>query len=86
MTHRATPEFWDHYQQLPGRIQEKADRKFELLKNDPSHPSLHFKKVTDELWSARVGLKYRALGTDLDGTIAWFWIGHHADYDRILSR
>jgi len=86
VTHRATPEFWDHYRKLPGRIQEKADQKFELLQNDPSHPSLHFKKVTDELWSVRVGLDYRALGTAVDGTVVWFWIGHHADYDRILSR
>jgi mRNA-degrading endonuclease RelE of RelBE toxin-antitoxin system len=86
VTHRATPEFWEHYEQLPGRIQKKADQKFELLKNDPSHPSLHFKKITDELWSVRVGLEYRALGTDVKGAIVWFWIGHHADYDRILSR
>jgi mRNA-degrading endonuclease RelE of RelBE toxin-antitoxin system len=85
VTHRATPEFWEHYRQLPDRIRKKADRKFELLKNDPSHPSLHFKTVADDLWSVRVGLSYRALGTDVDGTIVWFWIGSHADYDRILS-
>jgi hypothetical protein len=86
VTHRATSEFWEYYQQLPSRIQEKADRKFELLKDDPSHPSLHFKKVMDELWSVHVGLSYRALGTDVNGTIVWFWIGSHAEYDQILSR
>jgi hypothetical protein len=26
------------------------------------------------------------LGTDVNGTIVWFWIGSHAEYDQILSR
>ncbi len=69
MTHRATFEFWDHDQQPPGRTQEKVDQKFELLMNDPSHPSLHCEQLTDELWSDRVGLDYHALWTDVDGRV-----------------
>lgn len=84
MNHRTTPDFWDHYRQLPENIQERADRNFEFLNADSRHPSLHFKKVTDDLWSARVGLDYRALGADEGDTVMWFWIGPHDEYEQFL--
>jgi hypothetical protein len=41
---------------------------------------------TQPIYSARVNLDYRVLGI-LDGEeIAWFWIGSHADYDKLLGR
>ncbi len=43
--HRANPKFLKFYEQLHKEIQELADANYELLKNDPRHPSLHFKKV-----------------------------------------
>ncbi|MDZ4843104.1 MAG: hypothetical protein SH859_13345, partial [Hyphomicrobium aestuarii] len=43
--HYTTRAFWDHYHDLPGTTQSAADRQFELLKRDRSHPSLNFKKV-----------------------------------------
>ncbi|GEM_PF-6380549 len=34
----------------------------------------------------RISQKYRALGRmEEDGVIAWFWIGDHKEYDRILK-
>jgi hypothetical protein len=36
------------------------------------------------LWSARVGEQYRALGKDVEGGVLWFWIGTHADYDKLI--
>jgi hypothetical protein len=81
--HRATPDFWFHYRQLPEEIQELADRCYEFLKLDPRYPSLHFKKV-GQFWSVRVGIHYRALAIEDNGDIAWFWIGTHAEYDRLL--
>jgi len=60
-----------------------ADKAFELLKADPRHPSLHFKKVT-RYWSARVGLHYQTIGVNVSDGILWFWIGTHADYDKLL--
>jgi hypothetical protein len=50
------------------------------LKQDPRHPSLHFKKV-GRFWSARVGAHYRALAVEASDGLVWFWIGNHADYD-----
>jgi hypothetical protein len=61
-----------------------ADRAFALLKADPRHPSLRFKKV-GRFWSARVGLHYRALAVEAEDGVVWFWIGSHAEYDAIVG-
>ena len=84
MIHHAAPDFWANYRTLPSDVQDLADRAFVLLKADPYHPSLHFKKI-DELWSARVGAHYRALGAEVRDGILWFWIGSHAEYDRLVG-
>ena len=83
MKHLASPRFWRQYRDLPLSIRKQADKNFELLKADPHHPSLHFKKI-DRLWSVRVGAHYRALGLDNDDTVVWFWIGSHSDYDKLV--
>jgi hypothetical protein len=87
MNHRTLPRFWQHYQQLPKEARELADKNFDLLKSDPYHPSLHFKKVDDvrKLWSVRVGLHYRAVGVEKPDGIVWFWIGLHSEYEKMLS-
>lgn len=72
------------YDRLPKRIQRLADASFELLKADPSHPSLHFKKV-GKYRVARVGLHYRALAVEVPEGLLWFWIGSHSEYDRLLG-
>lgn len=68
MKHRVTPDFWYYYRQLPSEIQELADRCFELLKQDPRYPSLHFKKV-GRFWSVRVGFHYRAVAVEQVDTL-----------------
>ena len=83
MKHLASLSFWELYERLPDPIQELADKNFELLKADPNHPSLHLKKA-GKYWSARVGIKYRVLGADVDEGVLWFWIGTHAEYDKIV--
>lgn len=84
MNHFATADFWDCYQRLPAAVQRIADRNFERLKADPYHPSLHFKQA-GRFWSARVGLQYRALAVRNGDDMIWFWIGTHADYDRLVG-
>jgi len=84
MTHLTSPEFWKCYDALPSEIQSLADAKFELLKADPSHPSLHFKKV-GHLWSARVTRNYRVLADEENGEYTWFWIGPHDEYERLIN-
>ena len=84
MNHFAAPSFWRSYHELPERVRIVADKKFELLKADPRHPSLHFKRV-GRFHSVRVGPHYRALAVDATDGVLWFWIGSHADYDRIVA-
>ncbi len=81
--HSTTPQFWEMYKELPKHIQRLADKNFQLLKADPHHPSLHFKKI-EGMWSARVGAHYRAIGFDHEGGVLWFWIDSHAEYDKIM--
>lgn len=54
------------------------------LKEDPQYPSLHFKKV-ERFWSARVGGNYRAVAIEGADGLVWFWLGTHADYDKLLG-
>lgn len=84
MRHHATGRFWRLYGELPHAVQRVADRSFELLKEDPRHPSLHFKRV-GRFWSVRVGGRHRSLAVEEGGTFAWFWIGDHDEYDRLIA-
>ncbi len=83
MRHFASADFWLAYGRLPDTVRATADKNFALLKAAPRHPSLQFKKV-GRFWSVRAGLRYRALATEVDGGLLWFWIGSHADYDKIV--
>ena len=84
MNHFATPEFWFHYRQLPEDIRNLADKNFELLRANPRHPSLRLKKV-GIFWSARIGLRYRALAKERTEGLVWFWIGSHYTYDQLIE-
>ena len=83
MNHFALSEFWFHYRQLPSEIQVLADKNFALLKSNPHHPSLRLKKV-GIIWSARVGLNFRALAKDREEGLVWFWIGPHEGYMSVI--
>ncbi len=84
MRHVASPDFWHCYRGLPVSVRDLADKNFALLKNDSKHPSLHFKKI-GRFRSVRVGLYHRALAVEDEGSLVWFWIGSHADYDRLIA-
>jgi hypothetical protein len=82
--HRTTPQFWQRFDALPEEIQELARKNFKLLKQDPRHLSLQFKRVGD-YWSARVGLNYRALAVEDGSDCVWTWVGTHAEYDKLIK-
>ncbi|WP_069790210.1 hypothetical protein A5482_009805 [Cyanobacterium sp. IPPAS B-1200] len=45
-------------------------------------------KAKENIWSVRIGIGWRALGvirTDED-KIVWFWVGSHAEYDKMLAK
>jgi hypothetical protein len=84
VSHFASARFWTCYRDLPDDIRAIADKQFALLKENPSHPSLHFKKV-GKYWSARVNVRIRALAVASGGDFVWFWIGDHQAYDRLVK-
>jgi hypothetical protein len=80
--------FRSAFDALPARVQQSARRAYRLFLKDPRHPGLQFKQVhpTRPIFSARVALGYRALAVRDGDDLIWFWIGSHADYDRLLSQ
>ena len=83
--HRVTDRFRKCLEKLPRSVQAIAKRNFELLKENPSHPSLHFKKV-GKFWSARVGLHHRALAVPDGEHFTWVWLGTHGEYEDMIKR
>ena len=49
----ASERFWQLYGELPVEVQRLADKQYELFRQDPSHPSLHFKQVGEGVYGAR---------------------------------
>jgi hypothetical protein len=89
MNHTATDGFWEAYDALPAEIRDRAEKQFSLLRTNPQHPSLQFKKIgkrkDNEIWSARVSLQHRALAIKRPHGYLWFWIGNHSSYESLIS-
>jgi hypothetical protein len=83
--HRTSGRFWNLFANLPESVQTVARKNFQLLKDDPSHPSLHFKKV-GKLWSVRAGINHRALAVQEGADFIWLWIGPHDEYRRLIKQ
>jgi hypothetical protein len=85
---RTTIEFRKLFADLPETAQEQTRRAYRQFKEDPSYPSLRFKKVHPKLpiYSARINKDYRAVGQMEDDTVIWFWVGSHTEYDLLLDK
>ncbi len=86
ITSRASKRFWRLLEALPEHVQNQARQTYLIWRDNPRHPSLHFKKLADSKTrkSVRIGLHYRAIGETTDYGIRWVWIGSHADYDQLV--
>ena len=85
--HKTTPRFWNSYQKLPPVVQKLADKQFERLKEDPTHPSLRLEKLERyDYWSVRVTRGYRAVASKDEEGFVWFFIGKHDVVYDSLSR
>ncbi len=82
--HRTTARFWKCFEKLPKPVQRISKKNFWLLKADPSHQSLRFKKV-GKFWSTRIGMDYRALAVEDGSDFIWVWIGTHDEYERMIK-
>lgn len=88
MNSRTTRRFRELFSVLPAHVQRQAREACRLFQQDPNHPGRHFKQVDADppLYSARVGISYRAVGVCDGNTIVWYWIGSHAAYNQFLAR
>ncbi|MGR3178229.1 MAG: hypothetical protein ACUZ8E_09255 [Candidatus Anammoxibacter sp.] len=68
--HRTTSRFRECFESFPEPVQKVAKKNFKLLKMNPSHPSLHFKKV-GEIWSVRAGINHRAIAVEDGYDFIW---------------
>lgn len=61
MHFEAASRFTKDYRALPSDIQELVKKTLELLQKNPSHPSLHHKKMQGytDLYEARVTYRHR---------------------------
>jgi hypothetical protein len=87
MRSRTTRAFWDCFDRLPEAVQKQAAKAFRLWRQDVTHLSLAFKRVhaAEPIYSVRITRGYRALGLRDGDLVTWFWIGSHADYDKLLA-
>jgi hypothetical protein len=73
---------------LPHNVREQAVAAYLLFRENPWHPSLHFKQVhaVQPIMSVRIGRDYRAVGIQREpGAILWYWIGPHEQYETLLA-
>jgi len=86
MISHITSKFRKAFRNLPQEEQKLARRAYRLFIKNPRHPSLQFKPINSarSIYSVRISLNYRALGSRDGDEIIWFWIGSHAEYDKIL--
>ncbi len=88
MKSSVTKSFRKRLGDLPASVQEQANKAYALWQEDPYHPSLQFKRVSQKqpIYSARVSLNYRVLGLLEGDHIYWYWISTHDEYDELLKR
>ena len=83
-----TEDFIVCFRRLPEDVKEKARKNYRLWEQNPNHPSLQFKRVhsREPIYSVRIGISWRVLGLREDNGIYWFWIGPHAEYEKLLNQ
>lgn len=84
MNSHVTAQFRKRFEGLPSDVQHAAEETYRIWHRDPFHASLQFKEIRAGIWSGRIGLHWRALARQTGEDVTWFWIGSHADYDRLI--
>jgi mRNA-degrading endonuclease RelE of RelBE toxin-antitoxin system len=82
-----TDSFRQAYGKLPLDVRLRVKKAYRQWVANPFHPSLHYKKIHAILpiWSVRVSLNYRVVGVAHDEKMLWYFVGTHAEYDRLIK-
>lgn len=88
MKSKRTKQFRARFDALPESVQQQANYAYHLFAANPAHPGLDFKQVSKKgpTYSARIGIHYRALAIRKPDHWLWFWVGRHAEYDKLLDQ
>ena len=88
MNSHITDKFRKAFAEMPADVQKQARQAYRLFIGNPRHPSLRFKQIHSArpIYSVRIGLDYRAVGIRDEDEIIWFWIGSHAEYDKLIRQ
>lgn len=88
MKSHITSKFRKAFVELPVDVRKQARQAYQLFIENPRHPSLRFKSIhsTRPIYSVRIGINYRAVGILDNDDIIWYWIGSHADYDKLIQQ
>jgi hypothetical protein len=88
MNSHTTDKFRKAFAELPADVQKQARQAYHLFIENPHHPSLRFKSIhpTRPIYSVHIGLNYRAVGIRDEDDMIWYWIGSHADYDKLIQQ
>ena len=88
MNSHITDKFRKAFAEMPADVQKQARQAYRLFIENPYHPSLRFKPIhpTRPIYSVRIGMDYRAIGIRNGGDIIWYWIGSHAEYDKLIRQ
>jgi len=85
--------FREMFDRLPPAIQRLAAAAFRQFVDDPAHPSLRLHALRENRrsslipgsFSVSVNMQYRAIFFQDGDTNVWWWIGTHAEYNRICG-
>ncbi len=88
MNSKVTDDLVACFAELPHEVKAQVRKNYRLWRANPAHPGLHFKRIhsREALYSVRVGIAWRALGLLEQDTLYWFWIGSHAEYDKLIKQ
>lgn len=88
MNSKTTERFWKCYAGIPSAVRKHTKDAYKQFVKDPYYPSLHFKQIhsTRPIFSVRITINYRAIGIIQGEDIIWFWVGSHAEYNKILKQ
>ncbi len=88
MTSHTTVRFRKNFQALPSDVKRRTKKAYRFWKQNPYHKSLHFKQIHKHkpIYSVRMALGWRAIGLKDGGNMIWFWIGSHAEYDKLITQ
>jgi hypothetical protein len=87
VTSRTTKRFRKLLASLPPHVQKQARETYVAWAREPWQPSLQFKQihVTRPIFSVRIGIDWRAVCIQSGETMLWYFIGSHADYDKLIK-